>query len=360
MNKKIITLIKMLVLSVGLILIFNTITDKGKSDKNSEYSSGSTQYGFSMGTSISATLYGENVQLHFQTIMEKLDSLDNDYISWRNSDSELSRLNSQYVVDEKYPLSELLYEALDLSWNICKDSKGALDITIRPLAQVWNIEEANSNDFYVPDMADIKEALSKVGYEKLCFWENESGNETIEGYISIKEENMIIDLGATGKGYALDILKEWLVDSDIEGACISVGGSVLVYGSKDDGSDWKVGIRDPQGASDEMIGYLEFSAGSNICVSTSGDYEKYFLVDGVRYHHILDRVTGKPADSGLTSVTVVCENGLVSDALSTACFVLGYEDALELLEKYNAEAVFIDKEKNIILTDGLENIFIKK
>lgn len=369
MNKKIVTLLKMIVLSLGLILLFKMITDKTDSDKRSdklEYSSGDTLYGFSMGTSVNITLYGDDCEELYSVVMQEIESLDEEYISWRNEESELARLNSDYVLGEAYSLSDTLYEALTLSLNICKDSDGALDITLRPVTDVWNIEEADSDSFVVPDMSRVENALALVGYEYIMLRESDNIEEDVSadiknnGTITINKNDMVIDLGATGKGYALDITRDCLSSMNLDGACVSVGGSILIYGSKDDGSLWKVGIRDPQGEAREMLGYLEFSSGIDICVSTSGYYEKYFMVDDVRYHHIIDRNTGKPSDSGLASVTVVCENGLYSDALSTACFVLGYEKSLALLEKYNADAVFVDEDNNIILTEGLQDKFIKK
>ena len=100
---------------------------------------------------------------------------------------------------------------------------------------------------------------------------------------------------------------------------------------------------------------VEYEGGEFL--STSGDYEKYFMEDGKRYHHILDPKTGYPVWNGLDSVTVVCDSGLLADGLSSACFVLGMDDALELLEKYNAEAVFVDEDKNVYLTSGMKDRF---
>ncbi len=361
MNKKIVTLLKMIVLSVGFIFVFKLIMDNQKtdnSDEKLEYHSGDTQYGFSMGTSVNVTLYGTDSEELYQVVMDKIDELDRDYISWRNEESELGRLNADYVSGVEYNLSDTLYEAVLSSWKVCKDSNGALDITIRPVADAWNIEGADSENFVIPEKTDIEDALAIIGYEYIHINEADVLSEGA-GKITINKSDMIIDLGATGKGYVLDIIKKWLDETSVSGACISVGGSILIYGEKDDSSSWKVGIRDPQGSSDAMIGYLEFPSGTNMCVSTSGYYEKYFDVDGVRYHHIIDRNTGMPSDSGLASVTIVCENGLYSDALSTACFVLGYEQSLKLLEKYDAEAIFIDEENNIIFTEGLKNKFIE-
>ena len=169
-------------------------------------------------------------------------------------------------------------------------------------------------------------------------------------------EGFKIDLGAVGKGIGCDISKEILDKNDVDGAVISVGGSILVYGQKPDKSPWKIAITDPRGEDESLIlGGLTID--KDCYISTSGDYEKYIMKDGVRYHHILDPSTGYPADSGLISVTIVCDNGLLSDGLSTACFILGLEKSQSLLEKYNAEAVFVDKDKNVYMTDGMKDMF---
>ena len=346
MNKKILTLLKMVILAIGLVLIYDTFIKNMKLDDEIQVK---TKYDFAMGTSVSITLYGaDNEEELSESIVSRINDLSNRIISWREEESELYKLNNSYVEGEEYELSRELNEILTMSYKICQDSDGALDITVRPLANLWNIEQGTGTDFEVPREADIRMAADNVGYEYLKL--------TDDGII-IENPDMIIDFGATGKGYALDIIREEYIEGNVKGAIITIGGSVLVYGEKKDGADWKVGIRNPQGTSDEMIGYLTFSGNTNICVSTSGDYEKYIEKDGVIYHHILDRKTGYPADAGLSSVTIVCENGLVSDGLSTACFVLGYEKSLLLLDIYGAEAVFIFKDGSVIVTEGLEDIF---
>lgn len=371
MNKRIAILLKMLCLTAGLILVYQLLCDREESregaDKEILNTNGSyTSYDFAMGTSVSVSTYydskaqagdgqetvlwdAEHAAEYHADIVEAVQSLDADVISWRSETSELYELNENYTEQKPYRTGSDLYEALSQAYDICRDSEGALDITIRPLAKLWNIEEADSEGFLVPNREEIEHALANVGYERVTL--------SAEPAVTLSQPGIILDLGAVGKGYALDKVRDYLDMHGATGAVVSVGGSILLYGGKNDHSDWRVGIRNPQGDMDEMIGYLSFPAGTTVCISTSGDYEKYVMLDGVRYHHILDRSTGCPAESGLSSVTIVCENGLYSDALSTACFVLGYERSLPLLEQYDAEAVFIDKENHITVTAGLKSVF---
>lgn len=319
-------------------------------DKRTQMSldEGQTQYSFAMGTSVSVTLYGYP-ESDYKKIEQEIQKLDEAVLSWRTEGSELYTLNHSYMAGEPYSLSDQLYTALRQAYNVCRDSEGALDITIRPLASLWNIEAATESEFCVPEAAQITQTLSKVGFETLEFGETQA--------ITIRDTGRVLDLGAVGKGFALDVVHGKLQELNISGATISVGGSILVYGEKKDGSDFRVAIRNPQGSAEDRIGYLEFAPNSNVCISTSGDYEKYIELNGIRYHHILSRATGYPAESELSSITVVCQNGLYSDALSTACYVLGYEKSLDLLKRYHAEAVFIDKENQVTITEGLQDIF---
>ena len=181
-----------------------------------------------------------------------------------------------------------------------------------------------------------------------------STDETVSSiYI---EDQCTIDLGAVGKGIACDVAQNYLKkQKEVSGAVIAVGGSILLYGTKTDGTNWNVAVQNPRGQDGEAMGVLSLSGTTN--VSTSGDYEKYFMQDGKRYHHILDPSTGYPAESGLISVTVVSDNGLLSDGLSTACFVLGKEKGQKLLETYGAEGIFIDQNKKVTVTKGLKDKF---
>ena len=129
----------------------------------------------------------------------------------------------------------------------------------------------------------------------------------------------------------------------------------MTYGEKPDQTPWRVAVRDPRDTEGDYLGIISMEGGEFL--STSGDYEQYFMEDGKRYHHILDPETGYPVWNGLTAVTVICDNGLTADALSTACFVLGTEEAAGLLEKYGADALFVDEDHNIYMTDGMKERF---
>lgn len=368
MNRKIVSLLKMLILSVGLIGVFSLVGELSDNNSDSGKEAGTTSYDFVMGTTISMTIYDKDVEesVIMDNIYESIKLLDEELISWRADDSELGRLNGNYAIGQGYQISQELYVILKQSLDICSYSEGALDITIRPLAGLWNIEGDVNEEFIPPSDEEIKAALKQVDYKAVELisetYSGDSGNVVAENYyVYMDSENMIIDLGATGKGYALDKAKAILEESKVDGALITVGGSILVYGEKSDGKPWRIGVRDPNKPNDTsaVIGYIQLPAGTKTCVSTSGGYEKYKTYQGKDYHHILDSKTGYPSDSGLLSVTVVCENGLASDGLSTACYVLGYERSLPLLEKYNAEAVFMDTKGNIMVTEGLKGSWVE-
>jgi thiamine biosynthesis lipoprotein len=143
------------------------------------------------------------------------------------------------------------------------------------------------------------------------------------------------------------------------GACVALGGSIVVMGKKNDSTSWKVGVKNPR-AEDEVLGIIDIESSTPVFVSTSGDYEKYFMENGKRYHHILNPKDGYPADEGIIAATVVCDNGLTSDALSTVCMLAGFDQAVALLKEYNAEAIIVDSEKNVYITQGLEDKFTPK
>lgn len=364
MNSKIVTLIKMVILSLGLIAIVGLF---GNHKEKKMDNSGANRYDFAMGTSISVSLYDTvDADIVADRIFDDIKALDEELLSWRVTGSEVNTINARYEVNEKFQISEELNYVLEQCVILYDYSEGALDFTIRPLAALWNIEGDESKEFVPPSKEEINKSLEYVGLDKVrtvieTHYSDDQALAQKDYYLCLTKADMILDFGAVGKGYALDKAREILQELEVGGALVTVGGSILVYGEKSTGEPWRIGVRDPLKPNDTsaMMGYIELPAGTVNYVSTSGGYEKFKTYEGKDYHHILDGKTGYPADSGLLSVTVVCDNGLVSDGLSTACFVLGYDKSLALLEKYNAQAVFMDSDGDIIVTDGLKDKWIE-
>lgn len=355
MSRKVSVAIKMLALSLALVFGVAFLGERaGEKDKGdsiyiiqtSDEGRCCTIIDNRMGTTINITVYAEDAEKVARRCFEEIDRLDSDLLT-----SQVISAEGRYKKGEPVRISGELFEVLDDALDVCRDSEGALDITIEPVNRLWGID-SKYGEFKVPEREKLYEALKAVGYEKLKLDEE---NTTI----TFMEEDMGLAIGAVGKGYGLDAVRDILKESNVKGACISIGGSVLVYGSKNTDESFTIGIRDPFGSENDMLGHIGFGKNEDVCISTSGDYEKNVSVDGMTYHHIFDRNTGYPADSGLKSVSVVCDSGIDSDALSTACFVLGRERSKVLLEKYDAEAIFVSADGEVYVTDGLADRFCR-
>lgn len=300
-----------------------------------------TNADFAMDTVVSETLYTAGEDINTQ-IGEKLREMESSLLSWTDEDSQIFKLNNAdgKAVEVDSGLAADLKKICQLS----EDSDGAFDPTLGRLIRLWDIDGENP---HVPDQSDIDALLPEVGYEKI----------QLDGNTVTLLEGCTLDLGAVGKGLGCDFIMDYLqTQPDVSGMILNLGGSsVMTYGEKPDGTPWKVALTDPRDVEGDYLGAITLA--SNQYLSTSGDYEKYFMEDGKRYHHILDPKTGYPVWNGLTSVTIVCDQGYLADGLSTACFVLGLEGSKSLLEKYGAEAIFVDEDKNIYVTDGLMDKF---
>ncbi len=328
-----------------------------------------TRTDVAMGTVIQESIYAsEKGEEAAGEIFSLIESLERDTLSRRLETAEIYKVNHRSSLDgaaqggaaaeetvDKVMISDSLGALLENCVEMWKDSEGAFDVTLEPVIRLWDIDGwaggTREGVFEVPDHQKILDALDDCGSGKLVLERSPSG----EGYVLSLPQGMELDLGAVGKGAALDEVRSWLErQENISGAVICAGGSVLVYGQKPDQSLFQVAITDPADTS-SVIGLLSLEG--TWCVSTSGDYERYVEADGVRYHHILDPATGYPAAGGVQSVTILSDSGFLSDALSTACFVSGPEEGMKLAEKYHAEALFVDEEGNLIMTQGMERYF---
>ena len=243
--------------------------------------------------------------------------------------------------ETSFSLPEPVAEAVKTCLEISALTDGAFDITVAPLSKLWNITERTEP----PTEKEIETALKLVDYRSVEF----DGNT-----VKFADRGRGIDIGAVGKGMAAKSAASALKEADAGEAIINLGGNVCVIGDKN-GEKYKIGIRDPQ--SDGLLGYVTVG---NTSVVTSGVYERNFEYEGKVYHHILDTSTGYPADNGLLSVTVVCDDPVAADALSTAFFVTGKTSAEDLFEKcseYGLKTVIFVSEGGGVFTVGDKNLF---
>ena len=290
-----------------------------------------------MGTVITVKAYGRHTSEGVENAVSAVKNLDS-LISKTNDNSDISKINA----DSSAYVNEKTVSVINKTLDVCKDSAGALDITVGNLSEMWDIGGDNQK---VPTDEEIQRGLSFVGYKNIKI----SGNN-----VSIPA-GVHLDLGASGKGAGADEAVSALKNTKgVSGAVVSVGGTVGVFGQNPNSDHWGVGVRKPERDNTGYIAVIKLYKDS--FVSTSGSYEKYFESGGKTYHHILSPFTGYPAESGLKSVTVVTyDSGVYADSLSTACFVLGYEKSLELLEKYSADAFFIMDDGSVKMTDGIKD-----
>lgn len=315
-----------------------------------------------MGTVIQQTFYAPDEEMAdavSDAVKVLLVQMEEQKLSWRLETSEIYAANSMAGSKEGYLMSNEMTRVIIQCLDLSRRTEGAFDVTIGSVVRLWNIDSWTAGgqvgDYILPEREILQQELGNCGYEELRLEPVISGEngEILQARVFLPA-GMQLDLGAVGKGLALDRILDRLRDSKISGAVISVGGSVLTYGEKPDHTDWKVGIVNPLDTA-EYIGILGLKG--QWCVSTSGDYERCVEVDGVRCHHIIDPATGMPADRAVHSVTILTKDGLLSDALSTACFVLGAEKGMELARQYGAEALFVTTEGEIVMTEGMRSFF---
>ncbi len=276
-----------------------------------------------------------------------------------NEKSELYKLNHRKNTSDKDPnadgqttpypvsgtadtwhISEGLASLLSQGLSITRESDGAFDIAIAPLTSLWDF---TAEDPKVPDDAAIQKALP------LC----SSDGVTIDGQdITLPSDDIQFDVGAIAKGYIADRMKDLLVKKGVKSAIINLGGNVLCIGSKPDGTPFKVGIQKPFADRNETEAVMDITGKS---VVSSGIYERCFKQNGKLYHHILNPKTGYPYDNSLISVTIISDQSVDGDALSTTCFALGLEDGLKFAEKKGVQAVLITEDYELHYTDGFQD-----
>lgn len=220
-------------------------------------------------------------------------------------------------------------------------SDGKFDITIGKVTDLWDFHGETPK---VPENKNINEALKAVNYKQI---------KIEDDVVTLDFKNGEIDLGGIAKGYIADKVTEYLVDKKVNSAIIDLGGNIVAIGGKPNGDDFNIGIERPFTDRSEIVGAVPLK---DKTVVTSGIYERNFTQDGKLYHHILDVKTGYPADTDVEAVTIITDRGssVDGDGLSTTCLMLGVEKGKKLIESLEGiEALFIDKDDNITMTDGM-------
>ncbi len=316
-----------LILPLCLVLCSCSSTDKGHRID-----------GFAMNTTVSVTVYGDDGENIAAAALREISALENK-ISWNVPSSETAKINAAKGDGVIAPtVAALINELLP----ICEATDGRYSLSLRPLCDLWGIGTENAA---LPSDGDILAVLEEC----------ESDISVSGDAVKLSSPFAELDFGSVGKGAACDRVGKLLEKEGVKSAVVSVGGSILCYGEKKGG--WRIDIATP-GNINKSLGELKFS--STAYISTSGSEERFFEKDGKKYHHIFDAKTGYPCESGLKSVTVVAKSGILADALSTACFILGREQSKALLEGYGAEAVFVDYGDSVYVTEGLKNKFTLK
>jgi thiamine biosynthesis lipoprotein len=301
-----------------------------------------TETAWYLGTSCSVTLYGRNPQAveRVFTVLEDIDTR----MGVDKRGSEIDRIN-EAAGREAVSVSASTFAVIESALHYAGLTGGAFDPTVGGLVRLWDIRTDRQA---VPADETIQELLPAVGYGGISL-DNE--RETV----ALLDGTTALDLGAIAKGYAADIAADTLRESGVRTAIIDFGGNILALGTKPDGSPWRVGVQDPLERRGSFLGIIETTASA---IVTSGTYERFFEVDGVRYHHILDPSTGRPARTGLLSATIVADRAIDADALSTGLFVMGETAGLALAESLpGVEALFVTQDRRIALTGGLRNRF---
>lgn len=340
------------------ILLFTgcgNITDADTSTTGNEPISISS---IKLNTAVQITIYDSQDKALLDDCLALCDKYELVF-SRTNEKSELYKLNHRKDTSDKDPntdrqttpypvsgtadtwhISEDLAALLSEGLDITRESDGAFDIAIAPLTSLWDFSAENPK---VPDDAAIQKALP------LC----SSDGVTIDGQdITLPSDDIQFDVGAIAKGYIADRLKDFLVKKGVKSAIINLGGNVLCIGSKPDGTPFKIGIQKPFADRNETEAVMDITGKS---VVSSGIYERCFKQGGKLYHHILNPKTGYPYDNSLISVTIISDQSVDGDALSTTCFALGLEDGLKFAEKKGVQAVFITEDYKLHYTDGFRD-----
>ena len=295
---------------------------------------------FAMNTIIDVTVFTKDKQV-LNDIQQKINEIEN-LMSVNITASDVNKINSNAGI-KPIAVNELTYKVIKTALKYQKLSNNSFQITIYPLVKLWNI---SSDSESIPTQDQIAEARQYCNTKYL-----QINDEQKSVYLTNK--NAGIDLGAIAKGYAADKIIDILNDKGIEHALISLGGGIQAIGGKQNNEPWVLGLENPIEADKGYFATCEIYNGALV---TSGDYQRFKVVNGVKYHHIIDSKTGYPVNNKLASVSIFTNSSINADAISTATYALGLKEGYNFInELENVEAMFVTHDKLVYITEGLKN-----
>ncbi|MBA3926308.1 FAD:protein FMN transferase [Listeria rustica] len=346
--KKFYMLITLVLLAAVITACGNDDTKKSSAseDNDSEIlSQPYTKTDFLMGTINVVKIYDKGKEDVLLKAFDRIKELDKQITtSDSGKTSEVDKVN---LAAGKNPVkvNDDVYYLIKEGLKYSASSGGSFDITIGPLTSLWHI---GFDDARKPSQAEIDAVLPLIDYKKVKL-------DDAKKTVYLEEKGMELDLGAIAKGYIADEVAKVLDENKVTTAIIDLGGNIIVKGDSPKGGDWVVGIQDPFESRGTVIGTIPEA---NKSIVTSGIYERFLEVDGVKYHHLLDPKTGYPFDNDIAGVSIVSEKSIDGDGLSTATFSKGIKGGMEFIETYKGvEAIFVSKEKKVYITSGLKGKF---
>lgn len=255
-------------------------------------------------------------------------------------DSDIYRINEKAGI-EPVKVKKEVYDLIKYSIELSDATDGAFTIAVGPLVSLWGVA---TDKEYKPTDEEIQSILPLIDYKDIVLNENDQT-------VFLSKEGMSLDLGGIGKGFIADKIADYFREVEVKSAVINLGGNIYCIGQRPDGSDWNVGLQNPNLEAPDGAYYTVVTASGNKSIVTSGAYERFFEKDGEKYHHIFDPFTGYPSNSGLSSVSIIDESSTLSDALATAVFILGADKGEALIREFGVSAVMLREDKAIIRID---------
>lgn len=360
------TLVIFLVISLILIWVGRKQGNMSKTGKQGEYSI----TGFAFDTVYTITVYHGGDQKVLDACVAKCAEYEQIFSRTLESSElyQLNRLSKEYETGNQEILESLRQENKLPTYQVLEDgsleievseplvqliaagirygeiSQGNFDITIEPVSSQWDFTAEHP---VLPEFSALENALSYVDYRTVSMEKQK---------LRLARPGVCLDLGGIAKGYIADQLKKYLTEQGVDSALINLGGNILCVGGKPDGSDFRIGIQQPFADRNETIATVALQERS---VVSSGIYERYFMDQGTIYHHILDPKTGYPRESDLIAVTIISDQSVDGDGLSTTCFGLGLEEGMRLVNQTEGvTAAFITKDEKLHYADGFQKLLL--